>query len=128
MGKQPATGSIQLFYRGLLAVLRIWKGEALMANEKKKNTTVNPPVAEEEEADYLTLEFDDGTQVECMILGVFDCEGKEYMALVPDDDSEDVYLYGYREKNEEEFELLDITDDEEFEKVAAEFDLLAVND
>ncbi|MBR2735866.1 MAG: DUF1292 domain-containing protein [Firmicutes bacterium] len=99
-----------------------------MANEKKKNTTVNPPVAEEEEADYLTLEFDDGTQVECMILGVFDCEGKEYMALVPDDDSEDVYLYGYREKNEEEFELLDITDDEEFEKVAAEFDLLAVND
>ncbi len=97
-----------------------------MANEKKKNTTVNPPVIEEEEADYLTLEFDDGTQVECMILGVFDCEGKEYIALVPDDDSEDVYLYGYREKNEEEFELLDITDDEEFEKVAAEFDRLAV--
>ncbi len=97
-----------------------------MAKDKKKNTEVNPPVAEEEDADYLTLEFDDGTQVECMILGIFDCGQKEYMALVPDDGSEDVYLYGYREKNEEEFELLDITDDDEFERVAAEFDRLAI--
>lgn len=97
-----------------------------MDNDKKKNTSVNPPVEEDEDADYLTLEFDDGKQVECMILGVFDCEGKEYMALVPDDGSDDVYLYGYKEKNEEEFELLDITDDEEFDRVAAEFDRLAV--
>lgn len=97
-----------------------------MDNDKKKNTSVNPPVEDDEDADYLTLEFDDGKQVECMILGVFDCEGKEYMALVPDDGSDDVYLYGYKEKNEEEFELLDITDDEEFDRVAAEFDRLAV--
>ena len=98
-----------------------------MANDKKKNQTVNPP-AEEDDADYLTLEFDDKTQVECMILGVFDCDGKEYMALVPDDDSDDVYLYGYKETDAETFELLDITDDAEFEKVAAEFDKLAIVD
>lgn len=96
-----------------------------MAKDKKKNESVNLP-AEEDDADYLTLEFDDGSQMECMILGIFDCEGKEYMALVPDDGSDDVYLYGYKENDDETFELLDITDDSEFDKVAAEFDRLAV--
>ena len=98
-----------------------------MANDKKKNESVNPQ-AEEDDEDYLTLEFDDKTQVECMILGVFECDGKEYMALVPDDDTDDVYLYGYKETDEETFELLDITDDAEFEKVAAEFDKLAIEE
>ena len=98
-----------------------------MANDKKKNESVNPQT-EEDDADYLTLEFDDKTQVECMILGVFECDGKEYMALVPDDGTDDVYLYGYKETDAETFELLDITDDAEFEKVAAEFDKLAIEE
>ena len=98
-----------------------------MADNKKKNESVNLP-AEEDDADYLTLEFDDGSQVECMILGVFDCEGKEYMALVPDGEGEDVYLYGYKENADETFELLDITSDEEFDRVAAEFDQLAIDE
>ena len=95
-----------------------------MADDKKKNESVNIP--EEDDADYLTLQFDDGTQQECMILGVFDCDGKEYMAPVPDGEGYDVYLYGYKENDDETFDLLDIVDDAEFEKVAAEFDKLAV--
>ena len=75
-----------------------------------------------EEADFITLEFDDGKEVECEIMGVFDFEGKEYIALIPDDGTDDVYLYGYKEVGEEEFELVDIEDDAEFEKVVAEFD------
>jgi len=75
----------------------------------------------EEEADYITLEFDDGTEIEAEIMGIFEVEGKEYIALIPDDDTDDVYLYGYKEVSEEEFELIDIEDDEEFEKVSAEF-------
>ena len=74
------------------------------------------------EADVITLEFDDGAEVECEIMGVFDFEGKEYIALIPDDGTDDVYLYGYKEVGEEEFELVDIEDDAEFEKVVAEFD------
>lgn len=35
-----------------------------------------------DEADYLTLEFDDGQEVECEIMGVFDLDGKEYIALI----------------------------------------------
>ena len=75
-----------------------------------------------DETDVITLEFDDGAEVECDIMGVFDFEGKEYIALIPDDGTDDVYLYGYKEVGEEEFELVDIEDDAEFEKVVAEFD------
>ena len=75
-----------------------------------------------EEADFITLEFDDGVEIECEIMGVFDYEGKEYIALIPNDGSDDVYIYGYKEVGEEEFELVDIESDEEFEKVVAEFD------
>ena len=77
---------------------------------------------EVEETEVITLEFDDGVEVECEIMGVFDYEGKEYIALIPDDGSDDVYIYGYKEVGEEEFELVDIDSDEEFEKVVAEFD------
>ena len=75
-----------------------------------------------EEAEFITLEFDDGVVVECEIMGVFDFEGKEYIALIPNDDTDDVYIYGYKEIGEDEFELVDIEDDAEFEKVVAEFD------
>ena len=85
-----------------------------MTDEKK--------TPEIEEADFITLEFDDGVEVECEIMGVFEYDGKEYIALIPDDDTDDVYIYGYKEVGEDEFELVDIDDDAEFEKVVAEFD------
>jgi len=84
----------------------------------KKNQT---PV---EESDIITLEFDDGATVECEIMGVFEYEGNDYIALIPDDDTDDVYIYGYREVGEDEFEIVDIDDDELFEKVVAEFDAI----
>ncbi|MBR3706704.1 MAG: DUF1292 domain-containing protein [Firmicutes bacterium] len=81
-----------------------------------------------DEADVITLEFDDGVEVECEIMGVFDYNGKEYIALIPDDDTDDVYLYGYKEVGEEEFELIDIEDDAEFEAVVAEFDKIMMEE
>ena len=86
-----------------------------MADQKK-----NPDM--EEEVDIITLEFDEGEEVECEIMGVFDFYGKEYIALIPDDGTDDVYIYGYKEVGEDEFEIVDIDDDAEFEAVAAEFD------
>ncbi|MGI6205792.1 MAG: DUF1292 domain-containing protein [Anaerovoracaceae bacterium] len=95
-----------------------------MADDKKKQT----PVPEEDDADYVTLKFDDeDEEVECEILGIFDCDGKEYIALLPDDGSGDVYLYGYKEISDDEFDITDIVDDAEFERVADEFDKLAVD-
>jgi len=78
---------------------------------------------QEEEA-IITLEFDDGVELECEIMGVFDYDGKEYIALIPLDDSDDVYIYGYKEIGEDEFELVDIEDDELFKGVVAEFEAI----
>lgn len=85
-----------------------------MADEKNN--------VEVEESEVITLEFEDGAEVECEIMGVFDLNGKEYIALIPDDGTDDVYIYGYKEVGEDEFELIDIESDEEFEAAVAEFD------
>jgi uncharacterized protein YrzB (UPF0473 family) len=82
----------------------------------------------DEDSDIITLEFEDGQEVECEIMGIFDLDDKEYIALIPDDDSDDIYLYGYKEISDEEFELLDIEDDAEFEKVVAEFDRITAEE
>ena len=91
-----------------------------MTDEKKN--------VEAEEADVITLEFDDGMEVECEIMGVFDYNGKEYIALIPDDGTDDVYIYGYKEVGDDEFELIDIEDDGEFGAVVAEFDKIMMEE
>lgn len=77
----------------------------------------------EEDDMTITLEFDDGESVLCDPIGIFEVDGKEYLALEPvDETSDEVFIYGYHEIGEDEFELLDIEDDETFDKVTAEFD------
>ncbi len=94
-----------------------------MADEKKTSNT-----ALDDEPEYITLQFDNDDDIECEILGTFDFENKEYIALLPQDGSDDVYIYEYHEIDDDEFELIDIEDDAEFEKVAAEFELLALEE
>lgn len=79
-----------------------------------------------DEEDIVTLEFDGGKEEECGILGVFDALGKEYIALNPLG-TEDVYIYGYKEFDDE-YEMYDIEDEDEFNKVVAEFEKLAVEE
>ncbi len=74
------------------------------------------------EDQIIHLEFDDNQGFDCGIMGIFDVEGQDYIALEALDGSEDVYLYGYKPVGDD-FELLDI-DEETFEKVAAEFESL----
>lgn len=78
------------------------------------------------EYETITLEFEDAENAECEILGVFDVEEIEYIALLPVDQEEsddaEVFLYRYKEVGEEEFELEDIESEEEFDKVAKVFD------
>ncbi len=76
----------------------------------------------EEEEDIITLEFDDDTAVDCFVMGTFEANGKEYIALEPDDGTDDVYIYGYKEVGGDEFELIDIEDDAEFEAASKVFD------
>lgn len=79
------------------------------------------------ENEMITLDFEDGASVECEAMGIFEVEGKEYIAFLPVEGGEgveegDVYLYRYTQVNEDEIEIEDITDEVEFDKVAAEFD------
>lgn len=73
---------------------------------------------------YMTLCFDNDEEEECLIIGVFEVNGKEYIALDPENEDEDIYLYGYKEISEEDFELLEIEDDAEFDAVSEEFSRL----
>lgn len=76
---------------------------------------------EMEEESIVTLEFEDGETIDCEALGVFEVEGKDYIALAPTDESlEDIYLFGYIEE-EEGYRLYDIEDDDDYQKVEDEF-------
>ncbi len=74
---------------------------------------------------YITIQLlaDDGSAIEqeCMIIGVFDVDGQDYIALAPTDDNETVLIYGYHAVNEEQFQLSDIEDEDTYMKVVAEF-------
>ena len=78
--------------------------------------------AQYSEDEIITLEFDNGESFECGIMGVFDLDDKQYIALEAFDGSDDVYLYIYV-PTDDDFELVDIPE-EEFDRVAAEFDRL----
>lgn len=75
---------------------------------------------EMEEMETMTLTLDDDTELECGIIGVFDVDSKDYIALLPLED-ETVLIYEYKENEEGEVELGLIEDDDLFEKVTEAF-------
>ena len=77
---------------------------------------------EQEVNNKITLDYEDGSSVECEIVGVFEVEGKEYIALI-DEESEDIILYRYIEVDGENFELEDIPE-EEFDAVSEVFEAI----
>lgn len=75
---------------------------------------------------FVTLTLDDDTEVECIVITIFEAEGKDYIALLPiEDENEDegeVYLYRYSEDAEGNPILDNIESDDEYEVVADRFD------
>ena len=88
----------------------------------KKNTMEEP--AEEM---TVTLTLDDGSELECVVLTIFEAGGRVYIALLPlegeDAEEGEVYLYRYTEIDGNP-DLQNIEDDEEYEIVADAFDEL----
>lgn len=78
----------------------------------------------------VTLELDDGREVNCAVVTILTVSEKDYIVLLPLDengDNEDgeVWFYGYKEDESDpnaEPELLFIEDDDEYESVADAFD------
>lgn len=69
------------------------------------------------ENEKMTLVLDDDSELLCDVLGIFDADDREYIALLPEGD-EEVLIYRYvTAENEEGFELQNIESDEEYDKV-----------
>ena len=83
---------------------------------------------EPQEEMTVTLTLDDGSEVECIVLTIFEAGNKDYIALLPTEVAEseegEVYLYRYSENENGEPELENIEDDDEYEIVADAFDEL----
>ncbi|MCD7907371.1 MAG: DUF1292 domain-containing protein [Clostridium sp.] len=92
-----------------------------MADEKNLNE-------EEEQEMTVTPTLDDDTEVECVVLTIFNAGGREYIALLPmegaDSEEGEVYLYRYSESEDGTPALDNIEDDDEYEIVAEAFDEL----
>jgi uncharacterized protein YrzB (UPF0473 family) len=67
-----------------------------------------------EKDEHITIEYDDGTVKEWAVVGVFDAEGREYIALL-DEDTEEIYLYRYIQTDEDSYDIDEIPTDEEFD-------------
>ena len=82
---------------------------------------------EEREEMTVTLTLDDNTELECVVLTIFEANGRDYIALLPtegeDADTGEVYLYRYSETNGQP-ELDNIEDDDEYEMASDAFDEL----
>ncbi len=73
-----------------------------------------------DEMDVIYLTLDDDTELECNVLGIFAVDEDEYIALAPVDD-EQVLLYKYKDLGNDEFDLLPIEEEDEFEMVSEAF-------
>ena len=73
---------------------------------------------------FVTLDLDDGSQLECQILTNFDVDNQNYIALVPVDNDEEVIFYRYFEDEEGNPSLENIDSDDEFDAVSDRFDEL----
>ena len=73
---------------------------------------------------FVTLDLDDGSQLECQILTIFDVDNQNYIELVPVDNDEEVIFYRYFEDEEGNPSLENIDSDDEFDAVSDRFDEL----
>lgn len=93
-----------------------------------ENNAQNP--VDDESDMQVTLSLDDGSEVECAILTIFELEEQNYISLLPlDEDGNEneegeVFIYRYFEDEEGNPSLENIEDDEEYEAVADRFDEL----
>lgn len=70
--------------------------------------------------DSIKLEFDDGEELDCPILELFEIEGQEYIALLHPVE-ETALLYRFEDNGDGTIDLTSIEDDEEYELVSETF-------
>ena len=78
---------------------------------------------EEETMDVITITLEDDSEVDCYVIMTYELDGKDYIALLPED-ADEILLYSYKELEDGDLELDNIEDDAEFEKAAEAFHAL----
>ena len=68
----------------------------------------------------ISLELEDGTIEECEVLDILEIDGKKYISLLPLD-SDEYFIYECKVVNDE-IEIINITDNNVYEKVMSEFE------
>ena len=81
----------------------------------------------EDEEGFITLSLDDGKELECEVITIFESNGKDYIALYPLDSSYqktegEVFIYRYFEDKDGNVDLQNIDSDDEFDMVSDAFD------
>jgi len=83
---------------------------------------------EEDQLEMITLNMEDGSSVDCAVLGIFEIEEQDYIALLPlsedliETNESEGFIFRYSE-DEEGLPVLDpIEDDEEFAMVSEVLD------
>ena len=83
---------------------------------------------EEQEEMTVTLTLEDDTELECIVLTIFQAGDRDQIALLPMEGQEaeegEVFLYRYSETEDGTPNLENIEDDDEYEVVADAFDEL----
>ncbi len=87
---------------------------------------MSKPNKEEYNNATVTLELDDGVELECSIVTIYEAQGKEYIALLPLDENGEntdgeVFLYRFTEENGAP-NLENIETDDEYEIASDAFD------
>lgn len=88
----------------------------------------NNDFLEEDEDLFVTLTLEDDSEVECLVVSIFEAAGRDYIALLPTEGPEneegEVYLYRYFEDEEGEPGLENIETEAEFYLASEAFDEL----
>lgn len=76
--------------------------------------------------DQMTLYLDDGSELLCDVVSIFNCNDQDYIALLPANAGEDadIFLYRFIMKDDDfdNITLENIEDDEEFEMASEVFE------
>ena len=103
-------------------ILKQKRGTDMANNQNDNNMDM------EQEEMTVTLTLDDGSELECVVLTIFEAGNRDYIALLPSEGIEaeegEVYLYRYSEDTDGNPNLDNIEDDEEYEIVSDAFDEL----
>lgn len=76
-----------------------------------------------EEKQFIPLQLEDGSTLECEVVGVFPLGKKQYIALIPPDRDGAVEIFHYAESGES-YRIDSIETDAEYDRAAAEYERL----